>query len=432
MKNVCIVGYGAIGPVHAKALENVENARLYAVCDTDSAKRKLCTEKYEVKEYDNFDQMLLNENIHSVHICTPHYLHFDMVKKALKAGKDVVLEKPVTRTREEFDTLLQLEGADRICVVLQNRLNPCIQKLRSMVQSKELGAVQGVKGILTWSRNEAYYRSGDWRGKWDTEGGCLLINQAIHTLDFFQYVIGDIISVKADMFNYSLEHVIEAEDTLSAYLEFENGIKGIFFATNTYVRDSDPHFEVVFEKGTVRYMDKQLRLNGELLAEDTAPVIGKSYWGRGHAGLIKRYYDEQKYFTVYDARNTMETVFDMYQSASTGASEVRPVSKRHDRIAEITSYIREHLSEDLSINSLAERFYISPSYLSVIFKNETGTTINKYVTAQRVALAKIRLSEGCSVAETCEQCGFRDYSNFLKVFSRSVGVSPKKFMQIQK
>ena len=236
MKNVCLVGYGAIGPVHAKALENVEQARLYAVCDTDSGKRKRCVEAYAVKEYDSFDEMLTDKNIHSIHICTPHYLHFEMIKKALEAGKDVVTEKPVTRTREEFEALLKVEEADRVCVVFQNRLNPCIRKLKDLVQSKELGAVKGVKGVLTWYRNEAYYRRDSWRGKWDTEGGGLLINQAIHTLDFFSYVIGDIAGVKANMFNYTLEEVIETEDTLAAYLVFKNGVNGIFLRPMPIIR----------------------------------------------------------------------------------------------------------------------------------------------------------------------------------------------------
>ena len=121
MKKVCIVGYGAIGPVHAKALEHVEHAKLYAVCDIDAGKRALCKEKYDVLEYDDFDIMLQNKDIDTVHICTPHYLHFEMIKKALAAGKDVVVEKPVTMTKEEFEALQELEGVDRVCVVLQNR-----------------------------------------------------------------------------------------------------------------------------------------------------------------------------------------------------------------------------------------------------------------------------------------------------------------------
>ncbi len=315
MKSVCIVGYGAIGPVHARAVENAKQAKLCAVCDVAAERSKLCAEQYDVKEYNDFDRMLEEKEIDSVHICTPHYLHFQMIKKALAAGKDVVAEKPVTMTREEYEALQKLPGAERVCVVLQNRLNPCIQRLKRMVESRELGAVKGAKGILTWQRDAAYYRSGAWRGKWATEGGCLLINQAIHTLDLFHYVIGDIVSVKADMFNYSLGQVIEAEDTLTAYLEFEDGVKGIFFATNAYAKNSSPVFEVVFEQGTVRYMDKQLWMNGQLLMAEDVSDVEKPYWGDGHAELIRRYYDEQKYFGVEDARNTMETMFAMYDSA---------------------------------------------------------------------------------------------------------------------
>ena len=322
MKNVCIVGYGAIGPVHAKALEAVEQAKFYAVCDVDAEKRSLCREKYDVKEYDDFDRMLQDEQIDSVHICTPHYLHFEMIKKALAAGKNVVTEKPVTMTREEYEELLRLDAEGKVCVVLQNRLNPCVEKLRAMVQSGELGAVKAVKAVLTWHRDKAYYDSGAWRGHWETEGGCLLINQAVHTLDFFHYLIGDVKSVKANMFNYSLENVIEAEDTLAAYLNFGEGAKGIFFATNAYGINSAPLFEIVFESGTVRYMDKKLFLDGQVLAEDAAPVIGKAYWGSGHARLLKRYYDEHKYFSVFDAENTMKTMFAMYESAKNGGREM--------------------------------------------------------------------------------------------------------------
>lgn len=315
MRNVCIVGYGAIGPVHAKALEHVEHAKLYAVCDINEVRRTLCKEKYDVLEYDDFDTMLQDKDIDTVHICTPHYLHFEMVKKALEAGKDVVVEKPVTMTREEFKVLQELKGVERVCVVLQNRLNPCVQKLKKIIGSGELGAVKAAKGILTWHRDKAYYEKDAWRGKWETEGGGALINQAVHTLDYFCYLLGDVKSVKANMFNYSLDGVIEVEDTVTAYLELEEDVKGIFFATNSYVENSAPFFEVTFEKGTARYMDKKLWINGELLAEDKAASTGKAYWGNSHATLLKRYYDEGKYFTVEDAKVTMETVFAMYESA---------------------------------------------------------------------------------------------------------------------
>lgn len=103
-------------------------------------------------------------------------------------------------------------------------------------------------------------------------------------------------------------------------------------------------------------------------------------------------------------------------------------SGKHDaRIDEILSYINQNLSEDLTIPILSEHFYLSGSYLCKIFKDETGTTINRYITAKRISRAKALLAEGYSVTETGNLCGFGDYSNFLKSFTKTVGVPPKKY-----
>jgi len=314
VKNVCIVGYGNIGPLHARSLEETENAKLYAVCDVDAQCRQKCKEQYPVKGYEDFEQMLQDKEIDSVHICTPHYLHYDMVRKALAAGKDVVVEKPVTITKEQFSSLQSLEGAERVCVVFQNRLNPCVVQLKEFMESGKLGKVIGARTILTWCRTKEYYQGGAWRGRWETEGGCLLINQAIHSLDFMCYLLGKVKSVQSCMNNFSLEGIIEAEDTFTARMEFECGAKAIFFATNAYVADAAPLYEIVFEKGTARYMDGKLWINDEIVKVDAAPRHEKAYWGNGHSGLIKRYYDEQKYFSLNDVTNTMEALFAMYDN----------------------------------------------------------------------------------------------------------------------
>lgn len=99
----------------------------------------------------------------------------------------------------------------------------------------------------------------------------------------------------------------------------------------------------------------------------------------------------------------------------------------HGKIDEILSYINQHLADDLTLASLAARFNFNSRYLRRIFKSATGTTINRYITAKRISKAKALLVEGCSVAETCTLCGFGDYSNFLKAFTKAVGVSPKKY-----
>ena len=104
-------------------------------------------------------------------------------------------------------------------------------------------------------------------------------------------------------------------------------------------------------------------------------------------------------------------------------------SNHYDICADVLTYINQNLTNELNISSLSKRFSLSSSYLSMIFKKETGTTIQKYITGQRIALAKVLLSEGHTVTETFTSCGFGDYSNFLKTFTKIVGVSPKKFAQ---
>lgn len=106
-------------------------------------------------------------------------------------------------------------------------------------------------------------------------------------------------------------------------------------------------------------------------------------------------------------------------------------ASHHTQINEILSYINQNLTEELTLKNLAAHFYLSTSHLCKIFKDTTGTTINRYITAKRITLAKSLLTSGCSVMEACEKCGFRDYSNFLKTFTKAVGISPKKYSQYE-
>ncbi|MFA9376765.1 MAG: AraC family transcriptional regulator [Lachnotalea sp.] len=101
----------------------------------------------------------------------------------------------------------------------------------------------------------------------------------------------------------------------------------------------------------------------------------------------------------------------------------------NSQVIDILEYINKNISNELTIKSLADNFYLSESYICRIFKAETGTTINKYLTARRISIAKSLLNVGLSVTEVCEKSGFHDYSNFLKAFTKAVGISPKKYSQ---
>ncbi|AJQ25604.1 transcriptional regulator, AraC family [Pelosinus fermentans JBW45] len=101
----------------------------------------------------------------------------------------------------------------------------------------------------------------------------------------------------------------------------------------------------------------------------------------------------------------------------------------NQQVQEILTYINQHITEAITVEHLAEQFYISTSYICRIFKATTGTTINKYINARRITIAKTLLTMGLGVSEVCEKCGFNDYSNFLKSFTKAVGISPKKYGQ---
>lgn len=112
--------------------------------------------------------------------------------------------------------------------------------------------------------------------------------------------------------------------------------------------------------------------------------------------------------------------------------EHKQIKKRshHLKIDAILTYINQNIQEPLTIESIAQHFYLSSSYLCRIFKAATGTTINKYITAKRITISKSLLLEGYLVNEACEMCGFNDYSNYLKAFRKAVGISPKKYAQM--
>ncbi|SHN59994.1 AraC-type DNA-binding protein [Butyrivibrio hungatei DSM 14810] len=105
------------------------------------------------------------------------------------------------------------------------------------------------------------------------------------------------------------------------------------------------------------------------------------------------------------------------------------VSTYNDQVDAILSYLNNNIQYPISIGDLSKQFFISESYICRLFKSATGTTINKYMTARRISIAKSLLAEGIGVSEVCERCGFSDYSNFLKSFTKSVGISPKKYSQ---
>jgi len=317
--NICIVGFGAIGPIHAESLSLIKNVNIYGICDVIKEKADAAAETYGCKAFYSFDECLSDKNIDSIHICTPHYLHFEMVKKAIDAGKRVVVEKPVTMKKDEFTFLLKHYRDASIFPIIQNRTNKCVKELKNIIDNDNtLGALVAVKGIITWCRDAEYYNSDEWRGTKLYEGGGVLINQAVHTLDLMIYLGGDIEKVSATMTNKSLKNIIEVEDTVDAYMSYKNGAKGIFYATNAYPDDSPVQLEFGFENTILKYMDGKLYRDDKEICADDKKFLGKEYWGSGHERTLYDLYVDNKSLTISDIESTMKTMFAIYESADTG------------------------------------------------------------------------------------------------------------------
>ncbi len=323
MKKVCIVGYGIVGRVHTDAVSYNDDAQLYAICDIDKQRADIGAQKYNVKAFYSFEQCINDPNVDVLHICTPHHLHCSMAEKALLSGKDVFLEKPVCLNENEFTKLIdaQKKSGKSVCVCFQNRTNDCVKKIQQ--ELLHLGRIKAIYGTLMWFRDRAYYESGEWRGKWATEGGGLIINQAIHTIDLLGLFTGGFKSVDATLTTKCLGEFIEVEDTADVVFETECGARALFFGSNCYPINISNVIEINCKNGSLHYSKGTLILTKDgidtVIAKDKELKSGKDYWGSGHYRLIKEFY---KYLetgvgeivSLNDVKNTMKTIFAIYES----------------------------------------------------------------------------------------------------------------------
>ncbi len=326
-----IIGCGSIHGVHADAIEASELGRLVCVVDIDKQRAQASAAKYDCRWYVDYLEAINDDEVDVVHICTPHYLHASMAIEAVRAGRHVLVEKPVAISVSQAQEMAQesKKHGRYIGVCFQNRFNPESQKAKEIIDSGKIGAVRGIKGVVTWFRTKEYYTQSGWRGRFATEGGGVLINQAIHTLDLMQWLGGGVKAVKGNVSTYLLGDVIEVEDTADAVLFFKNGARGIFYATNCYTTNSPVEIEIDCEKATLRIYDGTLVMeqgkSRELLVTGKASETAyKSYWGRSHAVLIDEFYravlsdDPRHIISVEEGMESLKIIDGIYKSSSTG------------------------------------------------------------------------------------------------------------------
>ena len=294
---VGVIGCGMISVNHFKALKQVKNAQLAAVCDVDAEVLRKAMDEQNVKGYQDYRDLLADDEIDAVHICTPHYLHPQMAMDALKAGKQVLCEKPMAIHAADGERMVKAAGESGrlLGICFQNRYNESSQKIRSLLDSGEMGRVLGGSAVVTWDRGENYYAKAEWRGKWATEGGAVLINQAIHTFDLLRDFAGEIVDLKCSMSAKRLDDIIEAEDTCDMLLTNRDGGRFLFYASNCGVGNTPVQISLKCENGDIRLYGNRVTVkmkDGSEIDEDYTSgfTFGKDYWGSGHGFLIEDFY----------------------------------------------------------------------------------------------------------------------------------------------
>lgn len=315
-----IVGCGGIAQVHGAALKNIDGVTLAACADIVPEKVARYGEKFGCRAYASLEEMLEKERLDAVHICTPHYLHAPMALKIAEQGAAVFTEKPPAMNEGQMALLEKAAARVPLGVCFQNRYNPNFREARRLIREGTYGKPVGARAFVTWSRSAPYYLDSGWRGKWATEGGGALINQAIHTLDQLIVLLGPADSVDCYMTNRHLSGVIEVEDTVDAYMTM-GGVPCLFYTTTAYSGDAPVLLEVQLEGATLRLTEETLTViaGGETKTQSfpMPPALGKSYWGAGHQACIGDFYDCLREKRPYgndlaSVRPTMEAMFAMY------------------------------------------------------------------------------------------------------------------------
>ena len=317
-----IVGCGGIAQVHAESICKAPGVELVACADVRRERADAMAQTYGAAAFDSLEAMLRGAQFDVLHICTPHYLHAGMVELALSMGLSVFAEKPPVISRAQLMRLLSLPGIDKVGICFQNRWNPATKLVQAHLQGGNLGAPLGIRAYVTWARGAEYYTQSGWRGTWATEGGGVLINQSIHTLDLMIQFLGIPTQVRAIMDNFHLDGVIEVEDTVAAYMRFGSAV-GSFYATTAYAVDAPVIIEIACERGTLRIdgSDVGVFSGGEWQFTKTEiPKEGeKAYWGNGHVRCIADYYECLRTgapfaSTFTQAIPTIECMLSIYES----------------------------------------------------------------------------------------------------------------------
>ena len=229
-----VLGLG-VGRMHAQAFDQLDTADLVAVCDSQEERLEPIAEQYGCRAYTSLDDLLADANVELVSVATPHKSHAALAIRCMRAGKHVIVEKPMTVDLAEADHMIATarETGRTLGTVFQRRYWPAALKAKAAIDAGRIGApILGVAQV-SFYRTQAYYERDAWRGSWEGEGGGVLTNQGIHTIDMFQWLMGGEPEEVVGRWSNLTHPYIDVEDTAAALIRFRGGALGVLTGTTS-------------------------------------------------------------------------------------------------------------------------------------------------------------------------------------------------------
>ncbi len=229
-----VIGTGKVAHTHANVLKVLGESECIAACSRNVERVKAFTDKHGLTGYTDVHEMVTREKLDVVLNTTPHPAHAATTISALEAGAHVMVEKPLASSLEDCDAMIACakRAKRKVGMISQRRLYEPVARVKQAIVDGKIGRpILGTVTMLGW-RDQAYYESDPWRGKWDQEGGGVLVNQAPHQLDLLQWFMGPIESLYGLWGNLNHSY-IEVEDTAVAVIRFKNGALGNILVSNS-------------------------------------------------------------------------------------------------------------------------------------------------------------------------------------------------------
>jgi len=344
-----IIGCGMIANFHARAIADVRGAKLVACFDMVPAAADRFAQSSGCRAYHRLPDMLADPDVTIVTVGTPSGAHMEPAIAAARAGKHVIVEKPLEITLRRCDKIIDAcrEAGVTLSTVFPSRFHDSGREIKRAIESGRFGRLTVGDAYVKWYRTQEYYDSGAWRGTWELDGGGALMNQAIHSVDLLLWLMGPVAEIRAQTALLAHER-IAVEDTAVATLLFANGALGVIEASTAiypgYLKRIEIHGSagsaMMEEEDIVKWDFAKKHRRDEAIHRQMSKK--KSTGGgaadpsaighHGHALQFKDVVDAIKKKSTpsidgHEGRRSVEVILGIYKAAETGRPVKLPLAR---------------------------------------------------------------------------------------------------------